>query len=85
MQPDIRSSEAAKLCPISDTHGNPFRYCSCGWMETVEESGPTDAEKLDFLYQVALKADALMKDIGPQLGPLLEGVSKNPMLKMFLR
>jgi hypothetical protein len=45
----------------------------------------TDSQKIDFLYQTALKADALMKDIEPQLGPLLEGVSKNPMLKMFLR
>lgn len=20
-------------CPNAATHGNPFRYCSCGWME----------------------------------------------------
>lgn len=20
-------------CPQADAHGNPFRYCSCGWIE----------------------------------------------------
>lgn len=45
----------------------------------------TDSEKLEFLFQVALKADKLMKEIGPQLIPMLEGIQKNPMLKMFLK
>jgi hypothetical protein len=56
--------------------------------EELPLEGPdniSDSEKLEFLYQTALKADALMKEIGPQIGPILEGVSKNPMLKMFLR
>jgi hypothetical protein len=76
-------SELAIGC--EDTHGNPFRYCSCGWMEEPEVKVPTDSEKLEFLYQVALKADKLMKDVGPQLIPMLEGIQKNPMLKMFLK
>lgn len=51
----------------------------------LETTEPTDSEKLDFLYQVALKADKLMQDVGPQLIPMLEGIQKNPMLKMFLK
>lgn len=23
-------------CPNPEYHGNPFRYCSCGWMEEPE-------------------------------------------------
>lgn len=56
-------------------------------MERVAMDGcfVRDAEKLEFLFQVALKADKLMQDVGPQLIPMLEGIQKNPMLKMFLR
>lgn len=45
----------------------------------------TDSEKLEFLYSVALKVDKLVTELAPQIGPLLDGVAKNPMLKMFLR
>jgi hypothetical protein len=45
----------------------------------------TDSEKLQYLYQVAVRADKLLTELAPQVGPLLESVAKNPMLKMFMR
>ena len=45
----------------------------------------TDSEKINYLFEVAVKADKLMQEVAPQIVPLLESVSKNPMLKMFLR
>ena len=94
---DEQRAQSIENCPERNYHDNgPFRYCACGWMEGTEtesleahvaedtHGGPTDSEKLEFLYQVALKADKLMQEIGPQLIPMLEGIQKNPMLKMFL-
>ena len=26
-------------CPNLEYHGNPFRYCSCGWVEATLKSG----------------------------------------------
>lgn len=26
-------------CPNAASHGNPFRYCSCGWMEASHRGG----------------------------------------------
>jgi len=26
-------SEPTVTCPNASAHGNPFRYCACGWME----------------------------------------------------
>ena len=26
-------------CPNREQHGNPFRYCSCGWMEARHKGG----------------------------------------------
>lgn len=26
-------------CPAKDTHGDPFRYCSCGWAEASYKGG----------------------------------------------
>jgi len=26
-------------CPNSETHGNPFRYCACGWAEASLRGG----------------------------------------------
>lgn len=54
-------------------------------IELAEPAALTDSEKLDFLYAVAVKADKLLTEVGPQIVPILEGVSKNPMMKMFLR
>jgi hypothetical protein len=61
----------------------------CDYEHSLEIVGltdePTDSEKLEFLYQTAVKADKLMSEIGPQLVPMLEGIAKNPMLKMFMK
>lgn len=38
-------------CPDEATHGNPFRYCACGWMETpapsADETGGFNAYEVD--------------------------------------
>jgi len=26
-------------CPQRETHGNPFRYCACGWVEAAMKGG----------------------------------------------
>lgn len=26
-------------CPQAEVHGNPFRYCSCGWSESRQRGG----------------------------------------------
>ena len=26
-------------CPSADTHGQPFRYCACGWAEAAPKGG----------------------------------------------
>jgi len=26
-------------CPSSESHGNPFRYCQCGWVEASYKGG----------------------------------------------
>lgn len=31
--PDIERSSVEHDCPNPEYHGNPFRYCACGWME----------------------------------------------------
>lgn len=49
------------------------------------ETPMTDSEKIEYVYQVALKVDAAVREVLPQVGPMLEGIQKNPMLKMFLR
>jgi len=51
----------------------------------VDDSSITDSEKLEFLYQVALKADKALSEIMPQVEPLLKGLQSNPMLRMFLK
>lgn len=28
-------------CPNEETHGNPFRYCACGWMEEPAPPKPS--------------------------------------------
>lgn len=26
-------------CPQAESHGNPFRYCACGWIEAAFQGG----------------------------------------------
>lgn len=60
--------------------------CDCD-DETLPAVGSTtaDAEKLDFIYSVALEAKKLIDEVHPQIAPILAGLEKNPMLKMFLK
>jgi hypothetical protein len=53
--------------------------------EVPIETPMTDSEKLEYIYQIALKTDQTLKELAPQIAPMIEGISKNPMLKMFLR
>lgn len=42
--------------------------------DKVSEGEPlTDAEKIEYLYQVARRTDALIKKLGPQLEALVSG------------
>lgn len=36
IDPDLE--HAIANCPAPDTHGNPFRYCVCGWIEPHDAS-----------------------------------------------
>ncbi|MFE8962171.1 hypothetical protein [Streptomyces iakyrus] len=32
-------TQGAEDCPAAEQHGNPFRYCSCGWIEAALKGG----------------------------------------------
>ena len=36
---DGREKPGEPRCPNSDSHGNPFRYCACGWSEASYVGG----------------------------------------------
>lgn len=36
---DGNATEGAEDCPNSKSHGNPFRYCACGWVEASFAAG----------------------------------------------
>ena len=40
-------SEDITVCPQAATHGNPFKYCQCGWMEESTEPAPSAEELLE--------------------------------------
>lgn len=36
---DGAETPGAPACPNAAAHGNPFRYCACGWMEAAHKGG----------------------------------------------
>lgn len=36
---DGAETPGAPDCPAISTHGNPFRYCQCGWIEAKPRGG----------------------------------------------
>lgn len=70
-----------------DTHGNPFRYCSCGWFEETEPKPVpavfTEADRVMIQEIHAVVKD--LKDLGPQVMPVIESLQKHPMLKMLFK
>ena len=83
---DEQRAQSIANCPESNWHeSGPFRYCACGWTEEPATPVLTDAEKLDYVYNIAVKAEKLMEEIAPQIGPMLQSIQNNPMLKMFMR
>lgn len=36
---DDAETPGAPDCPQAGTHGNPFRYCACGWGEASHKGG----------------------------------------------
>jgi hypothetical protein len=36
---DGAETAGAADCPDSESHGNPFRYCACGWAEASRKGG----------------------------------------------
>ena len=87
---DVQESDFDVECCVAEISEEAMEYdriMALPLMERVAMEGHfvRDTEKIEFLYQVALKADKLMQDVGPQLLPMLEGIAKNPMLKMFMK
>lgn len=39
MQSEGGETPGSPNCPDSDSHGNPFRYCGCGWIEASHVGG----------------------------------------------
>lgn len=72
-----------------DTHGNPFRYCSCGWMEDAEvKEGKavtefTEADRV--MLQEIHAVIGQLSELGPQVMPVIESLQKHPMLKMLFK
>lgn len=36
---DGAASPSTEECPSPESHGNPFRYCACGWLEASFAAG----------------------------------------------
>ena len=50
----------------------------------ITDSGLSDAEKLDYLYQVALKVGALVESISPAQVEQVKRIQSNPLIsKLF--
>jgi hypothetical protein len=77
--PADRETTAAD-CTEAEYHGNPFKYCGCGW---TYDGGDvmTQAEKIDYIFETIKELKGLEKTVLP----LLESMEKNPMLKMFFK
>jgi hypothetical protein len=64
-------------CPNPETHGNPFRYCACGWSEPsplpdevrrrfeFHPATPTTGPLHDWIRAEHLKLAALIAEIVP--------------------
>ena len=64
---------------MADREYGEFIECpSCGCTEDHDK-----LDKIDHLHGVALKVEKLVDELGPQIAPILAGLSKNPMLKML--
>lgn len=46
-------------CPMAESHGNPFRYCSCGW---TEPAALPDDVRNRFVFHPATEATGPVHD-----------------------
>jgi len=75
-----RHAVAYANCSEAEFHGNPFKYCGCGWVD-AESVSLSQAEKIDYIFETIKELKGLEKTVLP----LLESMEKNPMLKMFFK
>jgi hypothetical protein len=67
-------------CTEAVYHGNPFKYCGCGWVD-AESVVLSQSEKIDYIFETIKELKGLEKTVLP----ILESMEKNPMLKMFFK
>lgn len=68
-QDDGMESKGDPNCPQKDSHGNPFRYCPCGWIEKTHKPGTWHwPERVETCTVPGCEATEGLKDAGP-LGP----------------
>lgn len=52
-------------CPNPEFHGNPFRYCSCGWTEDTAGDTP-EAERVPFAVESGwTRSEFIAHTLGP--------------------
>lgn len=67
------------LIGCEESHGNPFRYCSCGWMEAEKEVKLSLEEKVDYMFNQFLK----LEELHNQVTPMLANIEKSPIGKLL--
>lgn len=77
--PPSSEQPGASDCPDRKYHGNPFRYCSCGWIEASDQGSQLDRIelKLDEVLEFRDELKALMAAFaGGGSGKVLRMVAK---------
>ena len=74
------SAEHRSVDPVSFQHVTT----DANYFEENVTDGPTDAEKLDYLYEVALKVGKLVESISPAQVEQVKRMQSNPLMsKLF--
>lgn len=75
-------------CPNADSHGNPFRYCACGWVEDrLDGRHPGVREVAKHFEFDHLPADlkAISARVSVLMGEMLDSLPDSPELTVGLR
>lgn len=86
---EATSPPSVAECSQAEYHGNPFRYCSCGWMEETDPDKTlaerfTDLEStVAELVKATEKQNELLQTISDSVGPAIEGLKSSAIGKMF--
>jgi hypothetical protein len=81
-------ARAVADCSDAEFHGNPFRYCSCGWIEEAPvptggnvETEPTLEDKVNYIFGTMKLLEENVIPLLSQVGPLVEQAA--PLLASF--